>query len=167
MKELPRARRNNVERRNDDGALTEYLAFRVASAKHALPVSIIREIVRSAQLTPVPRAPAAVLGITSFRGRVVTVVDLGRRLDLACAVLPGTAARLGGGKLRILMVDMGTETIGLMVDEVLQVHRLANREIERASTSIGSDVGAHVIGIARPADEEDVLLLLDPKALLP
>jgi len=155
-----------AERRPDEGAVTEYLGFRVASSSYALPVAIVREIVRSGQLTPVPRAPPGVLGISSFRGRVITVIDLGRRLGLASSVVQPAAGPVRVSRLRILMLDIGVETLGFLVDEVLMVYRLSARDIERATT-VGSDVGNHVTGIARPAESEDVVLLLDPKALVP
>jgi purine-binding chemotaxis protein CheW len=156
-----------AERRPDEGSVTEYLGFRVASSNYALPVSIVREIARSGQLTPVPRAPPGVLGISSFRGRVITVIDLGSRLGLASSVVqPVAAGPVRVSRLRILMVDIGPETLGFLVDEVLMVYRLSARDIERATT-VGSDVGIHVTGIARPAEAEDVVLLLDPKALVP
>lgn len=156
----------NVERRPDDGAITEYLGFRVASSNYALPVQMVREIVRSGHLTPVPRAPPGVLGISSFRGRVITVIDLGSRLGMASSVVHPVAGPIKVPKLRILMVDVGTETLGYLVDEVLQVYRLSSRDIERATT-VGADVGMHVTGIARPQEGAEVVLILDPKALVP
>jgi len=162
-----RAARRVERRAADGGVVTEYLGFRVASNSYALPVSIVREIVRAAHVTPVPRAPAGVLGIASFRGRVVTIIDLGTRLGLTCSIALPAAGPLRGHRLRILMVDIGLETLGYLVDEVLMVYRLSNKDIERATHTLGSDAGAHVAGIARPAESEEVLLLLDAKALVP
>jgi len=167
MRALSRRNRatRNVERRPDDGAVTEYLGFRVGGSNYALPVAIVREIVRSGHLTPVPRAPASVIGVSSFRGRVVTIIDLGSRLGLS-----GSSMQIHGpthvARLRILMVDVGQEILGYVVDDVLQVYRLSTRDIERA-TAVGTDVGNHVTGIARPAEGAEVVLLLDPKALAP
>lgn len=150
-----------------DASVTEYIAFRVATATYAIGVSLVREIVRTAHITPVPRAPAAVMGITSFRGRIVTIVDLGRRLGLSCAVLPTDDTVSGQvSRVRVLMIDVGSETVGLLVDEVLMVHRLGANDIERATHAVGPDVDRHVAGIARPGDGAQVILLLDAKALV-
>ncbi len=167
MRALARSRQNRqVERRADDGTITEYLGFRVSGSNYAIPVSIVREIVRSGQLTPVPRAPPGVLGISSFRGRVVTIIDLSSRFGLASSMPVPLLGPTRMARVRILMVDIGQETLGYLVDEVHQVYRLATRDIERATT-VGTDVGIHVTGIARPEEEGDVVLILDPKALLP
>ena len=51
------------------------------------------------------------------------------------------------------------EVIGLLVDEVRHVVRLAATEIEPAATALGGDVSEFVLGIGRPAGE--FLILLD------
>jgi len=154
--------------RAEDAGQSEYLAFRVSGGVFAVPVAIVREIVRASRITPVPRAPHAILGITSFRGRIVTVIDLGLRLGIdSSANTPERGRTLtdaARGRMRTLMVDVAGETLGLTVDEVLVVHRFAPREIERASQAVGGDVADHVVGIARPSDSE-VVQLLDAKAL--
>ncbi len=167
MSGMTKMRAQRSSERRVEGSVTEYLAFRVASTKYALPVAVIREIVRTAHITPVPRAPPSVLGIMSFRGRVVTVVDVARQLDLACSVIPTAPTRLGGARVRVLMAEIQAETLGLVVDEVLTVHRLANRDIERASTTVGTDVGAQIVGIAREQDSDEIIQLLEAKALVP
>jgi purine-binding chemotaxis protein CheW len=140
-------------------------------------VTLISEILKPPMLTPVPRAPPAVLGIVSVRGPVVTVVDLRRRLRLP--EMPNT------NRTRILLVNAtGGEKLGLFVDEVLQVYRLADSEIESAAAALGGDVAPYISGIARPktqigvgpsgakpaagsaAGEASVIILLDLRAVL-
>jgi len=141
------------------GAVTEYLAFRLGTDAFGAPVSMIREILKPPPMTHVPRAPRHVLGIVSVRGLVVTVLDLRRLMRLVEAPLTSRA--------RILLVSGNEETLGLVVDEVLEVHRLPEADIERASVVVGSDVSEAVAGIARPRDDQDeVLVLLDLKVLL-
>jgi purine-binding chemotaxis protein CheW len=111
---------------------------------YAAPVAIIREILKPPPLTHVPRAPHQILGIVSVRGQLVTVIDLRRRLRLAEA--PVTR------KTRILLADAaGGEVMGVLVDEVLQVYRLAESEIETAAVALGGEVASYLAGIARPA----------------
>ena len=54
-------------RQQDRGPRTEYLAFCLAGDVYAAPVSLVREILKPPPLTPVPRAPHAILGIVSVR----------------------------------------------------------------------------------------------------
>jgi purine-binding chemotaxis protein CheW len=131
-------------RQQDRGPRTEYLAFLLGSDIYAAPVTLIREILKPPPLTPVPRAPHQFLGIVSVRGQLVTVVDLRRRLRLVES--PMTR------KTRILLVDAtGGEVMGVLVDEVLQVYRLSEGEIEPATVALGGEVAGYLAGIARPA----------------
>jgi purine-binding chemotaxis protein CheW len=162
-------------RQADRGPRTEFLAFVLAGDVYAAPVALVREILKPPPLTPVPRAPHATLGIVSVRGQLVTVVDLRRRLRLAEAPL--------SRKTRILLVDAaGGEVMGVYVDEVLQVYRLSESEIEPAATALGGEVAGYISGIARPigavapgrgpdglpshAPDPTVVILLDLRAVL-
>jgi purine-binding chemotaxis protein CheW len=130
-------------RQQDRGPRTEYLAFMLGGDIYGAPVALIREILKPPPLTPVPRTPSHLLGIVSVRGQLVTVVDLRRRLRLDEA----PASR----KSRILLVDAtGGEVMGVLVDEVLQVYRLADSEIEPAAVALGGEVVGYISGIARP-----------------
>jgi purine-binding chemotaxis protein CheW len=133
----------------------------LAGEPYAAPVALVREILKPPPLTPVPRANPAVIGIVSVRGQLVTVIDLRRRLRL----IENPPTR----KSRILLVEAtGGETLGLLVDEVLQVYRLSESEIEASSVALGSDAASYIAGVARPtsAPEGSVVILLDLRAVL-
>ncbi len=142
----------------EDGATQELLAFEVDDAKMALPLGAVKEILKVAPITAVPRAPRAVLGILSVRGHITTIVSLRATLGLApLDALPRSA--------RILLVDRGVEVVGVLVDAVTEVLRLTPAEIEAADV-VGAGLAEHVRGIGRPAGTSDVVVLLDPIALL-
>ncbi|HEY2518022.1 MAG TPA: chemotaxis protein CheW [Polyangiaceae bacterium] len=147
--------RASARRAGDLGRRTEYLAFMLAGDTYAVQISYIAEILKPPPLTPVPRAPREIIGVMSVRGRLVTVIDLRRRLRLN--------EQPADRKTRILLVDAGEEQIGLLVDEVLQVYRLAESEIEPAAV-LGGDQPAHIAGIGRP--EGALLVLIDLKPIL-
>lgn len=155
----------------------EYLAFTLGTETYALPLSSVREIMTMQPLTEVPRAPRCVLGIFSVRGGVTTLMDMRRRLSVTERDLTSRA--------RVLLVDVGSELVGWLVDAVDQVYRLSHDEVELAG-SIGGDLSEHVVGIGRPGrgrteegasssgrgravtatGENDILILLDPNALM-
>jgi purine-binding chemotaxis protein CheW len=160
-------------RPRDQGPSTEYLAFGLAGDVYAAPVSLVKEILKPPPLTPVPRAPHAVMGIISVRGQLVTVVDLRRRMRLA---EPPHSRRA-----RILLANATEgETLGLYVDEVFQVYRLTDGDIEHAAAALGGDVAGYIAGIARPSrgagltrqgdakaeGTASVVILLDLRAVL-
>jgi purine-binding chemotaxis protein CheW len=153
---MRRAAPRTVSRRSADlGKRTEYLAFVLAGDTYAVQIAYIAEILKPPPVTPVPRAPHAIIGVMSVRGRLVTVVDLRRRFRLV--------EQAPDRRTRILLVEAGDEHIGLLVDEVLQVYRLAEAEIEPAAV-LGGDQPAHIAGIGRP--EGALLILIDLKPIL-
>lgn len=133
----------------------EYLAFRLADEVYAVGVPRIGEILRIPPVTPVPRAPGQVMGIIGVRGRVLSVLDLRERLGLPRPP-PTRHARV------LVLPWSDTEKVGLYVDEVLQVYRFSDDEVEPAAQALGSDVGEHVVGIARVDNDLVVVVHLEP-----
>jgi purine-binding chemotaxis protein CheW len=134
------------------GPRVEYLAFRLGTDIYAVPIGEVREILKLPPVTEVPRAPGEVVGVVSVRGLLVTVIDLKQRLRVS----PAEITKKG----RILLVmGAANEIIGLYVDEVLQVYRLAESEVEIASAALGGKLGDYVVGIGRP--EGTLLVLID------
>ncbi|MFN7972225.1 MAG: chemotaxis protein CheW [Acidobacteriota bacterium] len=89
-----------------------YLHVVVGSEHMALPVAAVEEVVIDPHLTPVPRAPAVVLGIFVHRGALVPVVDTARL----------TGATGGGeGRGRIVVAGQGEDAVGLEVSATLGV----------------------------------------------
>jgi purine-binding chemotaxis protein CheW len=151
MVALVRAReRRAVRRAGEAGRRVEYLAFVLAGETYAVQI---------APITEVPRAPATMLGVTSVRGKLVTVISLRRRLALPEAAVDRRS--------RILLADLGKgEQLGLLVDEVQQVWRLAPEEMEAASV-LGGEQPAHLAGIGRPSGADGtVLILLELRPIL-
>lgn len=150
-----------------------YLGFRVDAQYYAVALNRVREIVRLLPVTEVPRAGGDVLGVVSVHGQVTTLLDLRRRLGAPSA--PTTA------RARILLVAAGEEDLGLLVDEVTQVYRLADAQIERGAALAGS-YAPYIAGVARPwiaqsdamapavpapsSRADDLLIVLDLAALL-
>jgi purine-binding chemotaxis protein CheW len=159
-----------MRRAADHGRRTEYLAFSLAGEAYAVRIAHIAEILKPLPITWVPRAPKNVIGVMSVRGKLVTVLDMRRRLALPESPFDR--------RTRILLADLGkdaapiaspgrgpqeAEQIGLLVDEVMQVYRLAESEIEAANV-LGGDQPAHIVGIGRPPDR--LLILLDLRPIL-
>ncbi len=156
-------RRGRRTPRVGDKQRTEYLAFRLAGDVYAVRISMVAEILRPPPITEVPRAPRSVVGVVSVRGRLVTVIDTRRKLGLPEAPLDG--------RTRILLVGANMdEFVGLLVDEVLQVHRLGETEIEPAAV-LGGDQPPHILGIGRPdsirsGNSASIVVLIDVAILI-
>ena len=127
----------------------ELLSFRLGSEEYALPVADVREVLKVVQATSVPNTPDYIPGIISHRGTMLPILDLCKRFRLA----PG----VNDEKSRIVIVSIGDEEVGLLVDRVTGVFRIFPDEIKPAPENI--EQGAEFLsGIARKGDRLYILL---------
>lgn len=136
----------------EDARIIEILAFVCNDELYAVELSSVHEIVIPPPITKVPRSSPAIVGVCSVRGELATVVDL--RTILSIGPCDDTS------KARVLLARVGgTELIGLLVDEVRQVVRLKESQVEYSSQSLGGDLSEGVLGIGRPNDGEVIVIL--------
>ncbi len=153
MGALVKAHSGRLARRRDPsrGPVSEYLAFTLGDGLYAVELGKVREILSPPPITEVPRAAPGILGVCSVRGLLVTVIDLRRQFGLPAVAITRRS--------RILLArSSDDEVVGLLVDEVRQVVRLAETDVELASSVLGGDVAEHVVGIGRAPDAEFILL---------
>ncbi|HVZ81985.1 MAG TPA: chemotaxis protein CheW [bacterium] len=106
----------------------QWVIFQLSACELALPIQRLREIIRPGEMTLVPKAPPAVVGVINLRGRVLPVVDLRRAFKMP--VLDPT------DDSRILVVELGTQSVGFLVDRVLEVLRAPEDALESPPGSI-------------------------------
>ena len=106
-----------------------HVRVRVADEHYALPVADVLEVAELGDVTPVPGAGPAVLGVRNLRGQVLPVVDLATIFEVA----PGKAER-------IVIAERGGLRAGLAVDAVAGVEQLPE-----ATEEVGS---GHLVGAA-------------------
>lgn len=141
----------------EPAAREEYLTFLLGREEYAVAIERVREVVKAPPVTEVPRAPSHVLGVVTVRGEVVAVLDPRRRLGLPGAPPAGDAGR-------IVIVDAGEGTCGLLVDAVASVVRLPPGAIEPCPQGIGGSRAEYLAGIGR--DDDRLFTVLDLGALL-
>jgi purine-binding chemotaxis protein CheW len=136
---------------------TEHLAtFMLAGEEYGVDVRLVQEIIRVAEVTPVPRAPEFIKGVINLRGRIIPVVDLKRKLGLGEV----EASRLA----RIVVVKMKDRLIGLLVDGASQVLKVPLSTIEPAPEEV-VEIEAHYIrGVAKLPDR--LVILMDLQRIL-
>lgn len=128
--------------------------FELGELTFGIRLTAVREILRMVAVTPVPEAPPWLLGVMNLRGLHVPVVDLRSRLGLE-APSPDAGHR-------IMVVDAGGGTAGLVVDEVEAVTTEEPDAVEPVKTLEDAGGAAHpVVGVARLGNLTVVLLDAD------
>jgi purine-binding chemotaxis protein CheW len=95
----------------DEGELV--LTLTVGGQPCGVPVLAVRDVLGAQGITPIPLAPPEIEGAMNLRGRIVTAVDLRRRL--------GLPAREAGTKPMSIVVEQGGELYSMLADVVGEV----------------------------------------------
>lgn len=61
---------------------TQLVVFRLDQQRYAVPLVAIERVVRAVEVTPLPKAPAIVLGLIDMHGQVLPVLNVRRRFRL-------------------------------------------------------------------------------------
>ncbi len=85
------------------------LVFDLDGEKYAIPIHEIAQIIHMPRATPVPNAPPFLKGIFSLRGRIVSIIDVAKRLGLD---------RPPPEDPKVVVLDMGADHFGLLVDRI-------------------------------------------------
>jgi len=130
--------------------------FNIGDACCGIDILKVQEINKLIQLTPVPLAPDYVMGILNLRGRIITVVDVGKRL--------GLPSRWETKHPRNIIVRFENEFIGLFVDSIGDVIRTARENIEMPPANVADNQGQFFEGVLKT--EKQLISILNLAAVL-
>ena len=100
---------------------TRLVVFTLATHRYAIELERIQRVVRVVAVTPLPRAPANVLGIIDFGGTVLPVINLRERFNLQARSI-----RLSD---HLIIASTGRRIVALLVDEATGVIKISPEEI--------------------------------------
>ncbi|MCH8820778.1 MAG: chemotaxis protein CheW [Acidobacteria bacterium] len=127
------------------------VVFDLEAEAYAIDIGTVSAIILMQDITRVPRMPDFVEGVINLRGKVIPVVDLHERF--------GLPKREENKDNRIVVVDIDGQDIGMIVDAVREVIRIASDAVEPPSSVITTDRSKYVQGIAKL--ENRLIILLD------
>ena len=130
----------------------QLVVFTLGGEHYALAVQQVQEIIRYTPPRSIASQTAWVLGVISLRGRLLPVYDLAMRLGL-----PRTGGPGADGLSKIVIVESGDETAGVVVETVEEVLTVDAAAIEAAPTADTTVIQA----IVRSQERLIALLALD------
>jgi purine-binding chemotaxis protein CheW len=129
----------------------QLVSFKLREETYGIEITKIREIVLVGDITQIPETPPYVKGLINLRSTVIPVIDLRARFSLADAELTQES--------RIMVLNVGSRTIGIIVDSVHEVLRVTPQDISPAPTTVTSSGNEYMTGLVRL--KEALLILLD------
>jgi purine-binding chemotaxis protein CheW len=131
---------------------TKLVVFELNGELYGIEVTHVQSIILPQTITPVPRSPEYVEGMTNLRGKVVPVISLARRL--------GLPAKPPSRQTRIIIGEHPEQAIGMIVDNVLSVSAIPSDNIEAVSPIVATVDANYVKGIATYEDRLLIILNL-------
>jgi|GEM_PF-67361 len=129
----------------------QLVGVKLGDEEYAIDVLKINTIIRSIEITIVPRMESYILGVMNLRGKVVPVIDLRVRFNLAKNDFDKAT--------RIIVVNINNENIGFVVDEVTEVMRIKRSMVEPTPPLVGSIGQEYILGICKY--DSRLIMLLD------
>jgi purine-binding chemotaxis protein CheW len=133
-----------------------FVTLTVADQLCGVPVLGVRDILGEHKITRIPLAPCEIAGSLNLRGRIVTAIDLRRRLHLPSAP--------DGQPQMSVVAEQGGELYALLVDQVSEVMSLKASAFERNPPTLSPQWAQFSSGIYRL--DGRLLVVLDVGKLL-
>jgi len=134
------------ERGDQCALLHHFVRFSVGGKAWAVAYHDIEEVLAGADITPVPKAPRFIAGITCRRGKIITLID--------CAALIGLSSDVEvEGKVLWLRSD--AMDIGLLAGTEIASHAISAHEARHAAlkkqrtTVPGSELMVQCVGAGK------------------
>jgi purine-binding chemotaxis protein CheW len=108
------------------------LLFGVSTEVYALRIEQTAEVMSLPPYTLVPRMPAHLLGVCFRHGRLLPIVDLGRKLGLRQGFRPGPLHERRSGRPAVLVARTRLGELGLLIDRVLRVAKVPATALQPA-----------------------------------
>ncbi len=135
------------------GQTLHMVGFTVGSEEFCVDILKVQEIIRMVPITSMPNAPDYVEGVINLRGKVIPIIDFRKRFHIFETTTVEEQHR------RIVVVSIGSATIGLVVDQVSQVIKLSADQISPTPAVAKGYEADAIIGVGRIG--EKLLIILD------
>lgn len=134
----------------------QLVVFGLASEEYVFDISKVREIVKVKEITRIPNAPSYVKGVINLRGKIIVVIDLGKKLGLKSELTEST---------RIIILEIADRTAGVIVDSVSEVLCLNKEGIQEPPSEIADKINMKFLKGVCVLDER-LLIMLEPDEIL-
>ena len=143
-------------RRSEPTGSMQLVSFRLAQEEYGIEITRVQEIILMGEITRVPQTPPYIKGLINLRSTVIPIVDL--RLRFALPEEPYT------DDSRIMVVNVGGKTVGIIVDAVSEVLRISQEQVSPPPPTVSGLGREYLTGLVKL--ENRLLILLDIEKLL-
>jgi purine-binding chemotaxis protein CheW len=106
----------------NNGPMEEYVTVIIADQLFGLPISRVQDVFILKDMTEIPLTNPEIAGVLNLRGRIITAIDMRKRLGLPPRAEGETAMAVG--------IEMDRESFGLVIDKIGDVLHLPVNEFD-------------------------------------
>jgi len=117
----------------------EVLVFSLGSERYGVGSETVREVCPVRQITRVPCVPSFVMGIINVRGKIFSVLDIRRLLNL-----PEAKSR---NQEKVIIIGFEEMEVGILADDVLGVNHVKISEIQQDIPTLSGINEKYLYGI--------------------
>jgi purine-binding chemotaxis protein CheW len=140
-----------------DSDLLQLVIFQLGGEEFGVDIMAVQEIIKMPAITSIPQAPEYVAGVINLRGKIIVVVNLGKKFNILSSEKDK--------EYKVIVVELGDQVIGMMVDSVSEVLRVPSSSVDPAPDIITPGVSSNYIqGVGKLDDR--LLILLDLRNVL-
>ncbi|NDV27993.1 chemotaxis protein CheW [Desulfovibrio sp. JC010] len=139
-----------------DAELIQLVTFSIGEEEFGVDILKVQEIIRTMEITKVPRAPQFVEGVINLRGKVIPIIDLRSKF--------GLQFREHDQHTRIIVIEINDMIVGFVVDSVSEVLRIPASTVEPPPPVVSGLESEYISGVGKLEDR--LLILLDLNRLL-
>ena len=150
------ATRNSQLASHNLSSSVDLAGFYVGEALCGMDILKVQEINKLMDMTKVQQAPEYVMGILNLRGQIITIIDLGKKIGLSPTKL--------SNQTRNIIVGLGDEYIGLLVDGISDVVQADWNKVEPPPANLGGIQGKFFQGVYKT--EDSLIGILDVEEVL-
>ena len=143
-----------LQKRDDE--LLQLVTFSIGEEEFGVDILKVQEIIRTMEITKVPRAQDFVEGVINLRGKVIPIIDLRRRF--------GFTSKEHDKHTRIIVIEINNMIVGFVVDSVSEVLRIPAATVEPPPPVVAGVESEYISGVGKLEDR--LLILLDLDKLL-
>jgi len=137
-------------------AVQQLVKFSVADQNFGISINQIYQIIKPQEVFKVPNTPPFIEGLINLRGRVLTVFNLRKRFNLP--------EKANDENTKVLIVNMNDLLLGFTVDNVTEIVRINDEDIEDTPPTLQDFDHRFLSGVGKLGDK--LILLLDLKKVL-
>lgn len=131
--------------------MKKFALFRIGGEEFGIDIRDIVEILKTQKIYSIPQLPDFLSGVINIRGKVIPLLDLGKRLGLSHSE----------GKGYVILVRTDVERIGLQVDEVTEIIGFLPEELLDPPHIFRGLRTEYLTGLGKRGDRVVILLNLD------